>query len=316
MKISFLALFLILFISPFLINAAGQIDINTATLAQLDELTGIGPSKAQSIIGGRPYSSLDDLLRVKGIGESTLQKIKDQGVACANCTTQIIIEEGPSTEPLEESNLSEPISYISGIFINEILPSPKGADDTDEFIEIYNSNNLEVDLSGWSIEDINGSVNSFNIPAGTKILANGFLTFYRPQTKIMLNNDSDGLNFFSPDKKLVDSISYIKAPTGQSYNKTSSDWKFSATLTPGTINVITSVISRGLSKTKKSVNNELDTQALADISKALGDDQVNNNIKSPWFLFFIVLATTIILAALTLFIKLRVGKKENIKSES
>ncbi len=31
---------------------------------------------AQRIIEGRPYSSLDDLLRVKGIGEAKLEKIR------------------------------------------------------------------------------------------------------------------------------------------------------------------------------------------------------------------------------------------------
>ncbi len=52
--------------------------INNATLEQLDELTGIGPSTAQKIIDGRPYQTIDDLLNVSGIGDSTLTKIKDQ----------------------------------------------------------------------------------------------------------------------------------------------------------------------------------------------------------------------------------------------
>lgn len=57
------------------------VDVNTASLAQLDTLTGIGPVYAQRIIDGRPYSSVDDLLRVSGIGPVTLQKIKNQGLA-------------------------------------------------------------------------------------------------------------------------------------------------------------------------------------------------------------------------------------------
>jgi len=63
------------------ISAAEVVDINTATLAQLDTLTGIGPVLGQRIIDARPYSSVDDLDIVKGIGPATLQKIKTQGLA-------------------------------------------------------------------------------------------------------------------------------------------------------------------------------------------------------------------------------------------
>ncbi|MEJ5197957.1 MAG: helix-hairpin-helix domain-containing protein, partial [Anaerolineae bacterium] len=39
-------------------------------------LPGIGPSTAQRIIEGRPYAAVEDLLRVKGIGQATFDKIK------------------------------------------------------------------------------------------------------------------------------------------------------------------------------------------------------------------------------------------------
>jgi competence ComEA-like helix-hairpin-helix protein len=58
------------------------IDINTASLKDLEKLYGIGPTKAQAIVEERPFSSVDDLIRVKGIGEKTLQEIKEQGLAC------------------------------------------------------------------------------------------------------------------------------------------------------------------------------------------------------------------------------------------
>lgn len=62
-------------------SCVGQIDINTSSLEQLDEITGIGPVYAQRIIDARPFTSLDDLLGVEGIGEVTLEKIKEQGCA-------------------------------------------------------------------------------------------------------------------------------------------------------------------------------------------------------------------------------------------
>ena len=61
-------------------SAAGIVDINSATLADLDALPGVGPSTAQAIIDYRvangPYASVDDLLNVRGIGPSKLAAMR------------------------------------------------------------------------------------------------------------------------------------------------------------------------------------------------------------------------------------------------
>jgi competence protein ComEA len=61
-------------------SPAGPVDINTATAGQLDALPGIGPATAAAIISDRqangPFRSVDDLGRVRGIGDAKLDQLR------------------------------------------------------------------------------------------------------------------------------------------------------------------------------------------------------------------------------------------------
>ncbi|MDU7885612.1 MAG: ComEA family DNA-binding protein [Clostridium perfringens] len=63
-------------------NESSVININTASKETLMTLNGIGESKAQAIIDYRDeiggFKSIDDITKVSGIGEKTLEKIKDK----------------------------------------------------------------------------------------------------------------------------------------------------------------------------------------------------------------------------------------------
>jgi comEA protein len=61
---------------------SGMVDLNQAGLSELMSLPGIGEVKAKAILEYRDkvglFQSVDELLQVKGIGEKSLEKLKDR----------------------------------------------------------------------------------------------------------------------------------------------------------------------------------------------------------------------------------------------
>lgn len=63
-------------------TATAPVNINTADVTQLQRLRGIGPRTAALIVEWReqegPFKSVDQLLAIKGIGEKTLARLREQ----------------------------------------------------------------------------------------------------------------------------------------------------------------------------------------------------------------------------------------------
>ena len=61
--------------------ASSLVNINTADASALETLSGVGSATAQAIISDReqngPFSTIEDLMRVDGIGEKKFAKLKD-----------------------------------------------------------------------------------------------------------------------------------------------------------------------------------------------------------------------------------------------
>jgi competence protein ComEA len=66
-------------VGPVAAEVDRQVDINTASTAELASLPGIGESKAQAIVEHRaadPFQTIEDLKKVKGIGDKTFESLR------------------------------------------------------------------------------------------------------------------------------------------------------------------------------------------------------------------------------------------------
>lgn len=60
------------------VGSSALINVNNASVGELDTLPGVGPATAQKIIGNRPYATVDELLSKKSVNSKVFSQIKDK----------------------------------------------------------------------------------------------------------------------------------------------------------------------------------------------------------------------------------------------
>jgi competence ComEA-like helix-hairpin-helix protein len=63
-------------IVPSAVEASDLVNINTASIDELDGLPGIGPVTAEAILRARPFQSIEDLIHVHGIGPKLMRRLQ------------------------------------------------------------------------------------------------------------------------------------------------------------------------------------------------------------------------------------------------
>ena len=164
------------------------------------------------------------------------------------------------------------------MIIKEFLPNPAGNDKEGEYLKIFNDGETVVFLNGWVIKDAAGKTFklSGSLEAGQELLLPS------SQTKISLNNNGENIVLYDVAGKLVDELAYTgQAKEGQIINK--------------------------LQLTIDKMTNDLNSEE--SISYPIPNYQF---LITKEFLFLDFL-TAAILAALGLYIVLRLEKKLDIK---
>ena len=144
MKLPILVLLMLSFVS------ASCIDINSASLEELDEIVWVGPATAQKIVDARPFDSVENLDKVSGIGEVKVADILEEGLACVDGEVEEDLDEEEPRE--EEEEKQEEIEVAVESNSEEIVLSPE----SNEIISL----NSNVDF-GLSYESKNSRILSF-----------------------------------------------------------------------------------------------------------------------------------------------------------
>ncbi|MBN1915610.1 lamin tail domain-containing protein [Candidatus Dojkabacteria bacterium] len=122
------------------------------------------------------------------------------------------------------------------IYLNEILPDPVGNDSGNEWIELYNPDSFEVDLSNWKI-DIGSKTQKIE---ATKIKPKSFVIIL---SKNSIPNTSAKTSLFNPSGLISDSFQYVETETGKSWARTTDgegDWEILEP-TKGITNLISTI---------------------------------------------------------------------------
>lgn len=170
----------------------------------------------------------------------------------------------PMTEAIDEENAKAPIEDIvaeqqlgtetySMIQITELLPNPASpaTDDNDEYVEIYNPNDLPVNLSGYSIEA--GNKFSYRYVLGDSEIAPGeYMSLFSRNTTLTLSNTSGVARIVDPNGKVIFiTDSYEDAKDGQAWAYINGIWQWTMNPTPSLQNILALESIQGAA-TKKS----------------------------------------------------------------
>lgn len=125
--------------------------------------------------------------------------------------------------------------------VNELLPNPASpqTDADDEFIELYNPNDSNFDLSGFKLAFGSKSPRKYTFPEGTVLKPKQFRAFTSGDTSISLSNTEAQVWLLDPNEQVISqSEPYAKAKDGQAWALDNGKWVWTSNPSPNEMNTI------------------------------------------------------------------------------
>jgi len=155
-----------------------------------------------------------------------------------------------------KSNIVLPKYNIGSIIISELYPYP---DSGEEFIEIHNTTESDIDMTGWKLADLAKSYNLSGI-----IPAKSYKAYNQSETKIALNNTSETVTLTDNYNQIQSTTFYTKTYKGLSYIPVLQTWSWTKTITPNAANIFTENTNSKDNKTYTKIDNIENLSQIAD----------------------------------------------------
>lgn len=140
------------------------------------------------------------------------------------------------TEAIELTAPPPPQDLATTVRINEVYPRPNTTSN-DEYVELYNSGDKAVNLLGWIVDDTpSGGSAPFTFES-RNIPARGFVTIYKPESHLTLNDSGDMVRLIQPNGFQLDSTNYSDASSGSTWARFDDGFKWTISPTPAKSNI-------------------------------------------------------------------------------
>jgi hypothetical protein len=180
-------------------------------------------------------------------------------------------EEPPSSEEPTDTELPEPSGPkipaadvgLKSPQLTELLPNPDKplTDAADEFVELYNSNTVEFDLSGFRLEaGASATKRRYTFPAGTKLPVKSFKAFFSSDTHLNLSNTQGLVRLIDPlGNEISTSTVYPAAKANLAWALVKGSWQWTTRPTPNAANILAKPIVKVKKGSTKSTSTKPST---------------------------------------------------------
>lgn len=129
--------------------------------------------------------------------------------------------------------------FAKKLVLSEILPNASGTDEGNEYIEIYNPNEMDILLTDYMLLIGINFDKSYSFPTGSILKAKSYIAFSNDDIKFTLLNTTSSVRLVAVSEEIIDeSMIYINPKDDESWVRINDIWQYTNRLTLGYENLV------------------------------------------------------------------------------